>query len=710
MGQVYYKPIRDTQGTLVFSTINYIKSPKLVSVLNSRWLPLNKVTKKLVIHNDSNVADILMASIQDQMTYHQLSSIRLSKGLYLGYLKMQSSVDLIQVVVPAKAPNFLPHFKIRENPHVSAEEWAYLKRIKYMSVYTNNGDSDEEKIETEKDKENVNDIDEKDGAAKNNQANEQQQVFIDLTSATARRLFSYMEIGLEESLSHRLYDTEVIELTDEVSFLIIVPPAETACSVPGTREILLQRGDLLSLPIQVFEMVHLSAYQKDVIHRYSRLSYILELDTAHAQHNHREAFSSVEVSAAKDKLLRLEQLQTQLNTIWKGARWLIDVITFARDRSSSNGISIKCLINIERNHKTNGLKRSLLQLPPRDPKLVKSSPGRGSWPGPNITNNSNNNCDNSRPRNLLTTDFSKSEQHLTAETIISRDCRSREGNNDTSNFSNDSEPIKPTTSLFIDDTESIIKHSMPSSKSEDTLLINQHRNISITARATSGVSISASTSPQFYVKPLIYDTPLLTDSDSLQSLNSDEFSGSSHQHLSGSSRKKIKDKTLKIKSKKPTASVAAMASSILSASSSSSLPMDTHLDDIKDHTSTTTIMPASMPGILQVFAAYDTGLAAGTSLKLHVTPRTTAREVVDLVVKQLNMAVVLKGQEGPIYTVDELSNFCLVAVIGARERCLRDDFKPLQLQNPWKKGRLYVRLKQDVLAALEHSSKHTAYL
>lgn len=114
-----------------------------------------------------------------------------------------------------------------------------------------------------------------------------------------------------------------------------------------------------------------------------------------------------------------------------------------------------------------------------------------------------------------------------------------------------------------------------------------------------------------------------------------------------------------------------------------------------------------MPGILQVYAAYETGLTSGTSLKLHVTPRTTAREVVDLVVKQLNMAVVLKGKDGPIYTPDKLSNFCLVAVIGARERCLRDDFKPLQLQNPWKKGRLYVRQKQDVLAALEHSSKHS---
>lgn len=105
-----------------------------------------------------------------------------------------------------------------------------------------------------------------------------------------------------------------------------------------------------------------------------------------------------------------------------------------------------------------------------------------------------------------------------------------------------------------------------------------------------------------------------------------------------------------------------------------------------------------------MFAAYDTGLASGTSLKLHVTPKTTAREVVDLVVKQLNMAVVLKGKNGPTYTNDKFENFCLVAVIGARERCLRDDFKPLQLQNPWRKGRLYVRQKHEVLAALDHSN------
>ncbi|XP_011499425.1 PREDICTED: uncharacterized protein LOC105363435 [Ceratosolen solmsi marchali] len=617
LGRFYHKPIRDAQGTLVFSTVNYVSSPKLVSVLNSRWLPLSKVTKKLITHEDSNVADILMASIHDQMAYHQVSGIKLSRGLYLGYLKMQSSVDSIQVVVAAKSPNVLPHCKIRENPHVSAEEWEHLKRIAQLQISDYCAQSEE-----------------KENAANELQGSEQQKLFIDMIAAAAKRLFNFMDIGSDESLVHRLYDAEVIDLNSDVSFLLAVPPAETACSVPGTREILLQRGDLLSLPIQLFEMIHISTYQQDFMNRYARLSYILELDTTHAQHSHREAFSNSELTVAKDKLARLQDLQSQMNVIWKGARWLIDVITFARDRGTTSqnigGISIKQLLNFDRNKNSstgNSLKRSLLQLPPRDPKLVKSSPGRGSWPGPNIVDPS---C--CPQTNLLTTEFSKSEQQLPSGPYP------RKGSS-SSNCSSSSEPYRLQ-----------VQSRLPPSKSEDTLPPGSQHKIFRGPRPSSASvrsSASASTSP-------LLGTPAPG---------------------------------------KSTASVAAIA--------------DDHSDEPGGEPGS---RATALPGILQVYAAYETGLASGTSLKLHVTGRTTAREVVDLVVKQLNVAVLLKGLEGPIYPSEQLGNFCLVAVIGARERCLRDDFKPLQLQNPWKKGRLYVRQKQDVLAALEHSSKHTAYL
>merc|ERR1712013_442591 len=87
-----------------------------------------------------------------------------------------------------------------------------------------------------------------------------------------------------------------------------------------------------------------------------------------------------------------------------------------------------------------------------------------------------------------------------------------------------------------------------------------------------------------------------------------------------------------------------------------------------------------------------------------------SRGIVHRVIKQLNMAIILKGKDGPLYENEKLRNFYLVAVIGNREGCLRDDFKPLNLQNPWKKGRLFVRMKHDLLAAIEHISRHTTML
>ena len=51
--------------------------------------------------------------------YNQVSNIPLSKGFYLGYLKLQASLELNRVLVPKKAPNILPNVKIRDCPNVS---------------------------------------------------------------------------------------------------------------------------------------------------------------------------------------------------------------------------------------------------------------------------------------------------------------------------------------------------------------------------------------------------------------------------------------------------------------------------------------------------------------------------------------------------------------------------------------------------------------
>ncbi|KAK3930258.1 Ankyrin repeat and fibronectin type-III domain-containing protein 1 [Frankliniella fusca] len=720
LGQLYHKPLRDSQGTLVISMVNYVRSPKSVSVLNSRWLAIGKVVKKASNHDDPNVGEILMTSIQEQIMYHQVSSIRLSRGLYLGYLKMHSSVDLIQVVVPSKTPNVLPHCKIRDNPHVSAEEWEGLKclrgKLSAAVATPSENDSDENQSPV------------KELVAYTFQS-EQQKIFVDLVASTARRLFSYMEISAEESHLHRLYDVEVVDLTSEVSFLVAVPPAESACAVPGQRDMLLQRGDLLSLPVQVFEMVHLTSYQHNVISRYSRLSCILELDMLLAQHNLREAFSTVEVAEAKERIWKLQEIDAQLNAVKKGIRWLMDLVTFTRDRGSQPqsgppGILMKTLLATGAQSKGGdgvslGVKRSLLQLPPRDQKLIKSSASRGSWPGPGVSGAP---C-------LLATEFSKSEQQLntnrnTAPTttiaspsiavatppprsagsapIVSGTPRKESDGSlgfvgitaGSPAYSNSS---VCSASLGVNNSPNSMK-GLHNSRSEDTLLLSSSQRVHSVGhqRSRSSVlttSVSATTSPLLSVRSSIHGASSQPAGSALSVGGISMGSGISGGNITV-----------------PSDSQHSLSSEDSAVVNMSSAGNKTPSEDPEGKAGSV-VVPIPSSGILQVYAAYKTGLASGTSLKVHVTPQTSAREVVDLVVKQLNLAAILKGKGGPVYPDDRLDNFCLVAVIGARERCLRDDFKPLQLQNPWRKGRLYVRQKHDVLAALDQCARRpTAFL
>lgn len=102
-------------------------------------------------------------------------------------------------------------------------------------------------------------------------------------------------------------------------------------------------------------------------------------------------------------------------------------------------------------------------------------------------------------------------------------------------------------------------------------------------------------------------------------------------------------------------------------------------------------------GTIRVFADYRTGLAAGTSVRLFLTHRTTAKEIVELVVRQLNKAAIVKDTLAPQYGPEErATQFRLVAVLAtesgpAMENTLPEGFHPLLLQPPYKDAKLVIR-------------------
>ncbi|RXN01060.1 Ankyrin repeat and fibronectin type-III domain-containing protein 1 [Acipenser ruthenus] len=130
LGRVYYEPIKDRHGNVLLVTVREVES--LYSFFNGKWMQISKLQsqrKSLSTPDEPTALDVLLITIQDVLSYQRRSQHRLSPGLYLGYLKLCSSVDQIKVLVPQKLPNVLCHSKIRDNCNVSRDEWEWLQKL-----------------------------------------------------------------------------------------------------------------------------------------------------------------------------------------------------------------------------------------------------------------------------------------------------------------------------------------------------------------------------------------------------------------------------------------------------------------------------------------------------------------------------------------------------------------------------------------------------
>ena len=67
--------------------------------------------------------------------YLQVSVMTLPKGLYACYVQSFTTVDSghgLNVVVSNSSPSVLPYAKVRDNPHVTSEEWAWVRSQKHI--------------------------------------------------------------------------------------------------------------------------------------------------------------------------------------------------------------------------------------------------------------------------------------------------------------------------------------------------------------------------------------------------------------------------------------------------------------------------------------------------------------------------------------------------------------------------------------------------
>ncbi|XP_069511039.1 ankyrin repeat and fibronectin type-III domain-containing protein 1 [Ambystoma mexicanum] len=342
LGRVYYEPIKDRHGNVLIVAIREVET--LYSFFNGKWMQISKLQsqrKSLSTPEEPTALDILLITIQDILNYQKRSQQRLLPGLYLGYLKLSSSVDQIKVLVSQRLPNVLCHAKIRENGNVSKDEWEWMQNL-----------ANSESVDS----------------LQHISESAPQLLFSELQVAV-KALLKQINLPLRQAKHFRLYTQEVLELGHNVSFLLLLPASDDVCTAPGQSNPYTPHSGFLNLPLQMFELVHFCTYKEKLISLYCRLSAIVELDSLITQQSLREAISDSEVAAAKQRHQQVLDYMQQTDEIWRDLRWIMDALHYARYKQPPAGLLITKFIDVneEQIQKKNNSTSSHLDCLPSPP-------------------------------------------------------------------------------------------------------------------------------------------------------------------------------------------------------------------------------------------------------------------------------------------------------------------------------------------------------
>ncbi|XP_033991625.1 ankyrin repeat and fibronectin type-III domain-containing protein 1-like [Trematomus bernacchii] len=323
LGRVHYEPIKDRHGNVLLVTTREADSTHTHTLGGGKWMPVSKLQsqrKSLSTPEEPYALDILIITIQDIIAYQRRGALRLTPGLYLGFLKLSSSVDQIRVLVSQRHPNMLCHTRVRDNGNVSRDEWEWIQAL---AAAGERSEEAEQQLESHA-----------------------PLLYYELQTSI-KALLKHLNLPLHQSRLLRLYSQEVVELGHGVSFLLLLPAADDVCSAPGQSNAYTPLSGFLHLPLQMFELVHFCTYKEKFIGLYCRLSSVLDLDALITQQALREAISDSEVSSAKQRhQLILDYIQ-QLDEVRRDLRWITDALQFARYRQPRGGVPVSALVNAD---------------------------------------------------------------------------------------------------------------------------------------------------------------------------------------------------------------------------------------------------------------------------------------------------------------------------------------------------------------------------
>ncbi|XP_041133819.1 ankyrin repeat and fibronectin type-III domain-containing protein 1-like isoform X1 [Polyodon spathula] len=650
LGRVYFEPIKDKHGNALLVTIRDLGSSQ--SLENMRWTQLSKLQmqrKSISSPEEPTALDMLLITLHEKLAYHRRSRQALSPGLYLGYLKLCSSVDQIRVLVPQKLPNMLCHVKVRYNHNISREEWEWLQNLSSLDDSV---------------------------LAEQNAESPQNLILQDLRTA-ARELMGQINVPVNQAQHFRIYSQEVLEFGEKVSFLLLLPPPDDVCTVPGQNNPYSPRSGFLTLPLQIFELVHFYTYSQAFIGQYCRVSALLELESLMTQQTLREAFSESELLAAKQKHQQVQEYVQQMEEVWREMRWIMDALQYARYKQPSGGISLAWIIDFS---------QEAVREKPRSTTSSQLDYLPSPTPSPETGRKHNSDL------------HGISDEEGSSEVFLATD----------SDYdSSRAQSPRDLDLIFSSPSSSSMEPGCPRIGSRglrdgapDVLLAHE---------------LQPAEPGEHRCPPELFDSDFILPSRQIELLritekrqafcvrtSSLEFPAPGPSPRRRCPRPSSVDRCPPTKDPQPT--TPPLHARARSEEGTNGFP----------ETSANEVLPASegrrpRQVNLRVYPQYRTGLSKETSVKLCVTQKTPAREIVRLVVMEMNNVSrrLLGSLEEVVYREEQLEHFGLVLVVEEKERWLQDDFQPLALQNPWTRGRLCVRMKEYSPLSLQLSQATT---
>ncbi|XP_069840059.1 ankyrin repeat and fibronectin type-III domain-containing protein 1-like isoform X4 [Dendropsophus ebraccatus] len=617
---------------------------------------------------------LAVSQMQDKLAYHRRSSQALPPGLYLGYLKLCSAVDQIRVLVPERLPNILCHVKIRANANVSREEWEWLQTMA--------------------------NVDEPMGNEQDSDCS--QSLLLKELQTAVKELMSQVNIPLQEAKDFRLYSQEVLEFGGQVSLLLLLPPSDDVCTAPGQNNPYTPYSGFLTLPLQIFELVHFFTYDREFISQYCQLSALLELESLLSQQSLREAFSDTELTTAKQRHQQVQDYIQQMEEIWREMRWMMDALQHARYKQPSCAVPLTWFLNgsgeIFLKEKAQSTSSHLDYFPSPTPSPETNRKLNTDLLSAPYSDNELLDVKFTNQSSPLLDSHGVSDEEGSSEVFLATDSdydssRAQSPKELDLVYSSGQECGRRTIRSFRDGTPDVLQTHEPKVLTQeddrpqqlyDSDFVLPSRQIELLRitekRQAYCVRTSSLDFPKQPYKASRKSCPGSVDSSPTES------KPTSHRTMRG-----LRTST--------------------SFTPDNDQPCENSRRIYRTHSVEWThdfqepLEPKILSGqgkknnsvTLRIYPQYETGLSKEMSVKLHITSKTAAREVVKLVVLQMNeiSRSMLGTPEGYCYAEDQLDHFALVFTSeNNKEQWLDDDFLPFSLQSLWNKGHFSVRIRE----------------